>query len=326
VVAVRRLVRHNENMDPRDLEKWRQAASIACHVRNFVASQMKPGALLIDLSLAGHERIEALGGKPAFPLQISRNHIAAHYCAPIGDQTRLEAGDVVKVDCGVHVDGFVADTAMTVDLSEDGRNAPLLSAAREALETAITMARADLEVSKIGAEVERVIKGKGFKPVRNLTGHSVGRWIIHGGPQIPNVPSGRGKLRQDTCVAIEPFASTGTGLVTEAGDPHVFMCKKTMKKVRGADTKVIDRIRSFGGLPFGSRDLVHDLPFRAVADTLNRLMRVGTLMVYPPLVDKTGSLVAQFEHTMHVDEDGVEVLTATEDHLPRPVPQSQESP
>jgi methionyl aminopeptidase len=308
-------------MDPRDLEKWRQAASIACHVRNYVASQMRPGARLIDLSLRGHDRIAALGGKPAFPLQISRNHIAAHYCAFIGDETALAEGDVVKVDCGVHVDGFVADTAMTVDLSADGKHRSLLAAAKEALDAAIRVAGPDVDVTAIGREVESVIKSKGHQPVRNLTGHSVGRWIIHGGPQIPNVPTGRGKLRPDTCVAIEPFASTGTGLVSEVGDAHVFMCKKTVKRVRGADTQVMEAIRAFGGLPFGSRDLLADLPFRAVSTTLNCLMNAGYLMVYPPLCDREGSFVAQFEHTLYVGDDGVEVMTATEDHLPRRVPE-----
>ncbi|MBL8767476.1 MAG: type II methionyl aminopeptidase [Planctomycetes bacterium] len=306
-------------MNPQDLEKWRRAAAIACHVRKYVASLAKPGAKLIDIALAGHARIEELGGKPAFPLQMSRNHIAAHYCAWIGDPTTLQEGDVVKIDCGVHVDGFVADTAMTVDLSLDGRNRKLVEASQAALDAAIRVAGPDVDVIEIGREVERVIRSFGFSPVKNLTGHSVGRWIIHGPPQIPNVPVGRGKLRPGTCVAIEPFASTGAGIVKESGDAHVFMVRRDLKKAKGVDDGVYDAIRAFGGLPFGSRDLVAHLPFKAVSDSLNALSRDDQLMVYPPLCEKKGELVAQFEHTLLITDSGVEVLTASEDALRTPL-------
>lgn len=299
-------------MNSADLEKWRRAGAIAGHVRDTVAGLIRPGARLIDVSLAGHRRMEELGAKPAFPLQVSRNHIAAHYCAWVGDPTTFLEGDVVKVDCGVHVDGFVADTARTVDLSRDGRNQKLLDAAHGALDAAIRMARADLEVVEIGREVERVIKSFGFKPISNLTGHGVGRFIIHRAPQIPNVPSGRGKLQDDTCVAIEPFATDGHGHIKEDGDAHVFMAKKGAKRVKGADAAVSDSIQEFGGLPFGSRDLVARFPFKAVAEALNAYLRAGQLVVYPPLVEKPGALVAQFEHTLHVRGDGVEVLTRGE--------------
>lgn len=297
-------------MSASDLEKWREAAAIAAHTRDYVASMLEPGRKVIDLALAGHKRLAELGGVAAFPLQISRNHIAAHYCPYIGDPTVVEEGDVIKVDCGVHIDGFVADTAVTVDLSSDGRNAPLLRASREALENAIAMAGPEVDVVEIGREVERTIKSHGFVPVRNLTGHGVGRYIIHKAPQIPNVPVGRGTLKANTCVAIEPFATTGRGIVDEAGDPHVFMAKKGGKKIKGTDAAVLQAVRDFGGLPFGSRDLVQIFPYEVVAETLNAMARANQLMVFPPLVEKKGALVAQFEHTLRIHDDGVEVLTA----------------
>ncbi len=302
-------------MKPDELDRWRRAGAIACHVRNHVASLMKPGARLIDLALAGHKRMEELGGKPAFPLQMSRNHIAAHYCAFLGDTTELAEGDLCKLDVGVHVDGFVADTAMTVDLSNDGRHAKLVNAAREALDAAIAMLKPGLEVVEIGRVVEQKIRARGANPVKNLTGHSVGRWIIHGPPSVPNVPVGRGRIEKNTCIAIEPFATDGAGLVKEQGDAHVFMARKGMKKVQGTDPDVMEAIRAFNGLPFGSRDLVATLPFDAVAETLNALARVGFLAIYPPLCERAGTFVAQFEHTILVGPDQNEVLTASEDAL-----------
>ncbi|MFG0319902.1 MAG: type II methionyl aminopeptidase [Planctomycetota bacterium JB042] len=305
-------------MNSAELDTWREAAAIAGHVREYVASLMKPGAKLIDLSLEGHRRIEELGGKAAFPLQISVNHVAAHYCAYVGDESVLAENDLVKVDCGVHVDGYVADTARTVDLSKDGRHARFIAAAKGALDAAIAIAGPGVDVVDIGREVERVIRSQGLNPVRNLTGHGVGRWIIHRSPQIPNVPSGRGRLKAGTCVAIEPFATDGPGQIHEEGDAHVFMAKKTAKKVKGSDPAVLDAVRAFGGLPFGSRDLLLHHPYTAVADTLNALMRANQLMVYPPLCEKPGTFVAQFEHTVYVHDDGVEVLTANTEPSRKP--------
>lgn len=297
-------------MNPTDLSKWREAAAIAGHTRDYVASLLVPGTKLIDAALAGHKRIEELGGKPAFPLQLSRNHIAAHYCPFIGDPTTVADGDLIKVDCGVHVDGFVADTAVSVDVSTDGRHQKLLAASREALQAAIRVAGPDVDVNDIGRAVESVIRGHGYAPVRNLTGHGVGRYIIHRAPQIPNVPEGRGRLKADTCVAIEPFATDGSGIVREQGDPHVFIAKKSNKKLKGADAKVIDAVTAYNGLPFGSRDLVQLFPYPAVASTLNAMVRANLLVVYPPLVEKSGCFVAQFEHTLYISDSGVEVLTA----------------
>lgn len=296
-------------MHPADLNKFRQAAAIAAQVREFVAGRIVPGAKLIDVALAGHELIAELGGKPAFPLQISRNEIAAHYCPYIGDPTTFEEGDLVKTDVGVHVDGFVADTALSKDLSPDGRYSRHLDAAREALEAAIRTAGPGVEVVEIGRAVEQTIRSFGLRPVRNLTGHGIDRWCIHRSPQIPNVPSGRGTLKAGTLVAIEPFATDGEGIVLEKGDAHVFLAKKTTRKGKETDPQVLEAIRTYNGLPFGSRDLVQRFPYRAVAATLNALARADHLVVYPPLCEKPGRMVAQFEHTLYIGEDGVEVLT-----------------
>jgi methionyl aminopeptidase len=306
-------------MEREHLEKWRRAAAIAANVRDHVAGMLKPGVKLIDAALAGHKRIAEFGAKPAFPLQISRNHIAAHYCPYIGDPTTVEEGDLIKVDTGVHVDGFVADTAVTVDVSSDGRHKHLIAAAKEALAAAIRVAGPDVDVNTIGREVEKTIRGHGLQPVRNLTGHGVGRYIIHRAPQIPNVPNGRGTLKAGTCVAIEPFATDGGGLVREQGDPHVFMSKKGVRKMKGMDPKVLGDIENFGGLPFGSRCLVQSHPYEAVARTLNAMAMSGQLVVYPPLVERAGAFVAQFEHTLYIRDDGVEVLTAS-GAVPEPLP------
>ncbi|MFH0943876.1 MAG: type II methionyl aminopeptidase [Planctomycetota bacterium] len=301
-----------------DMQKVRDACAIAGHVRGLVASLIQPGARLIDVALAGHERIAEMGGRAAFPLQISRNEIAAHYCPYIGDPTEFEEGDVVKADIGVHVDGHMADTAVTVDLSADGRHENLLLAAKEALDAAISVAGPEVEVAEVGRAIHQAITARGLNPIRNLTGHGVDRWCIHKAPQIPNVPSGRGRLKANTFVAIEPFATDGEGMIEERGDAHVFMAKKSGKKARGAHPKVLAAISEFRGLPFGSRDLVQLFPLQQVADTLNAMNMAHQLISFPPLCEKKGRLVSQFEHTLHITDSGAEVLTAAARPWPDP--------
>ncbi|MBI4879819.1 MAG: type II methionyl aminopeptidase [Planctomycetes bacterium] len=296
-------------MNAADMKCWRAAGAIAARVRDYVVSLMRPGASLLEVSLEGHRLMEELGGRPAFPLQISRNSIAAHYCAHAGDQTVFAEGDLAKVDCGVHVDGFVADTAASADLSRDGRHAGLLAAAREALDAAVAAAGPGVEVVEIGRAVERAIQARGYQPIRNLTGHGVARWTVHEAPQIPNVSSGKGRLRAGSCVALEPFATDGGGSVSERGEAHVFMAKKVNRRIRGADPRVVEAIRAYNGLPFGSRDLVQRFPYKLVAETLNALARANRLVAFPPLCEKEGRFVSQFEHTIHVSADGVEILT-----------------
>ncbi len=136
------------------------------------------------------------GAERAFPTQSSRNHVAAHYCSSPDDEQVYEEGDCVKVDVGVHVDGYIADTACTVDLSTDKRWTPLIKSSEDALAAAIAHVEPDRPVGEIGAAIERTIMGAGFEPVRNLTGHGLARWKVHTAPQIPNYGErGGGRLQ-----------------------------------------------------------------------------------------------------------------------------------
>ena len=208
------------------------------------------------------------------------------------------------------IDGYVADTAATVDLSNDGRWSKLISASRDALASAIATVRDGVPVGEIGGAIERTILKAGYQPVRNLTGHGLGRWKVHTAPQIPNYAErGGGTLRQGMLFAIEPFATTVKGHIREAGKAEVFMMVRPPKKAKGLDKDVLKAIESWRGLPIARRYFQH-LDSAAVEDTLTKLAKQGSLMRYPPLVEEDGVMVAQTEHSLYLGPEGVEILTA----------------
>jgi methionyl aminopeptidase len=249
------------------------------------------------------------GAAPAFPAQTSRNYVTAHYCSPPGDEQVYEEGDCVKVDIGVHVDGWVADNACTVDLSEDGRWGDLIKASEEALNAAISMVGHGVAVADIGGKVEAAIQKRGFEPVRNLTGHGVSRWTVHCKPQIPSYREGNERLKEGMIIAIEPFASTGEGYIEERGKAEVFMLVRPPRNAKGLDKELLKAITSWNGLPIARR-YFNDFDPKVLEDTLNKLARQGSMIRFPPLVEAKGVMTSQTEHTMIVGKDGVEIITA----------------
>lgn len=297
-------------MDAEGLEKTRAAGRIAARCREWARTAVRPGVTLRSVLETIEAMIREGGGQPAFPAQTSRNEIAAHYCSPPDDETVYAVGDVVKVDLGVHVDGWIADTACTVDLSPDGRWQGLVAASADALAAAIATVGDGVAVGDVGGAVERTITRAGFEPVRNLTGHGLDRWKVHVAPQVPNYAErGVGRFRLGSVVAIEPFASTGKGFIHEAGKAEVFMLVRPPRTTKGVDKDVLKAIMSWRGLPIARRYFTA-FEREVVDDTLARLARQGSLVRYPPLVEQPGVMVSQTEHTLYIGPDGVEVLTA----------------
>jgi methionyl aminopeptidase len=292
-----------------DLNKFRAAARITAKARDFGLELIVPGARLLDVAEAVEDEIRRLGGKPAFPAQISMNHIAAHFCSPPDDDLAFKPGDVAKLDVGAHVDGYVGDSAGSVDLGGHGL---LVEASRLALKSAIQAIKPGVPISEVGHAVNAAITGMGFKPVANLTGHAVGIYQVHGEPQIPNVPErNRNVFMKGQVLAIEPFATTGKGVVRERGQPEIFSVRGRLKIKKGMDEEVIEAIAAFNGLPFARRNLAENLPLEKVNPTLAQLLKRGALHAYPPLTEAEGIHISQAEHTVYIGDE-VEVLTRAE--------------
>jgi methionyl aminopeptidase len=299
-------------VSPDVLEKLKQAGRIAAQVRDAGARRIVAGVRVRDVCVAVEEQIHRLGGSLAFPVQSSRNHVAAHYCPSPEDETVYADGDLAKLDIGVHVDGWVVDTAVTVNVGDREEGRPLVRAAEQALRAAIAALAPGVEVRDLSAAIEQTIASFGLRPVRNLCGHGVARWTVHGPPPIPNVPdASTTRLARHAVVAIEPFATDGLGLVKEEGGAEVFRLppgQEGRDPRADVDGPLLEAIHAFRGLPFARRQLAA-FPRDVLERGLAALLGEGRLTAYAPLAERSGRRVAQAEHTVYLGPDGVEVLT-----------------
>ncbi|MBI2657631.1 type II methionyl aminopeptidase [Candidatus Woesearchaeota archaeon] len=284
-----------------------KAGKISAEALEYGKSLIKKGNSLLDATELIEKKILELGGRPAFPVQFSCNEIAAHFCAEDDDKT-IFGEQVVSLDLGVHVDGAIGDNAYTIDLS--GRYDELVKAAQKALEEALKIINVGTELREIGKVINDTIRGYGYNPVRNLSGHGLNLYNIHDKPTIPNIDDGnKTKLQKGMAFAVEPFATTGSGVVVEKGLPAVFMLEHP-RNVRSPITReILGEIASYDGLPFGKRWLTRK--FGAKANfALRELIQLGMIRLFPPLVESSKGIVTQAEHSVLID-DGGEIIVLT---------------
>ncbi|PSQ33071.1 type II methionyl aminopeptidase [Halobacteriales archaeon SW_12_69_24] len=284
-------------------EKHREAGEILAEVRAEAADRVEVGASHLEVAADAEEHIRELGGEPAFPVNISIDHEAAH-ATPTPDDGATFGEEMVNLDVGVHVDGWLADTAITVDLSG---TPDLAEASEEALEAALDVVEAGVETGEIGAEIEAVVDGYGYNPVVNLTGHGLGHWEQHTEPNVPNRGVEQGvELEAGDVVAIEPFATDGGGKVNEGSHEEIYSLEREASvRNRQARAALEQIVEEFKTLPFARRWLETDRAEMA----LRRLGQNDVVHGYPVLQEQEGCLVSQSEHTVIVTEDGCEVTT-----------------
>lgn len=285
------------------LDKYREAGSLAAKLLREGSGCIRIGASYLELVESLEARVKEEGAELAFPLNLSLNEDAAHDTASAGDTRILARGDVVKLDLGVQIDGYIADTALTVDL---GNNALLVDASVQALEAAIREIKPGVPAGVLGHAIQKEIESRGYRPIANLTGHGLDHYVLHRAPTIYNIGISGGTILEEGMIfAIEPFASTGSGHVGEKTRREIY-AQISPKPVRiPSGRAVMDRIRERRGLPFAKRWLSD----RKMDLALPTLIRSGILHVYPVLADIPGSLVSQAEHTVIVTSDGCIVTT-----------------
>lgn len=286
-------------MDKETLNSYILAGKINWKALELGEKLIKPGESMIKILDAVEEFIKKEGAVPAFPAQISVNNVAAHFC-PSSDDVLIKEGDVVKLDVGVSVDGYIADSARTVDL---GDNKELLLSSKMALKKALATVKPGVELGEIGKEIQETISSYGFTPIKNLSGHGLGRFMIHSAPSIPNIATGsKIVLKENQVIAIEPFSTSGIGMVYEGGIPTVFSMDSDRPLRNPTARKMIIDIKKYNGLPFASRWLIPKYGFAATQLALKEMTIAGVLHAHPPLLEKGKGMVAQFEHSVIVRE------------------------
>jgi len=276
----------------------------------LVQSAVKPGVKFLEVcDLVKHE-VESRGGHLAFPTGIGVNQVTAHYAPQDGDESQFKEDDLVKVDFGTHVDGYITDTSLSVTLNPEYNL--LLEATQRALEAAIATARKETRTGEIGRVIHHEAARFGFKTIENLTGHTLDRYTVHAGKSIPNLyMPGMQDLKRGDVFAIEPFLTLGSaaGYVVDALSQTIFSVvarKKTgTPELDAFADRVWDERKT---LPFTPRWYSSEFGKNRLLGIVDRLVAKRILRAYPTLVEASGSPVAQFEHTMALDENGLTVL------------------
>ncbi len=295
-----------------NFENYIKAGKIASEVREYARTQDHTGRTLSEICNDVENEIIKKGGEPAFPVNVSLNDIAAHYTAVPNDPTVVKNTDVLKIDVGVHIDGYIADTAVTV--SFDSKYQDLIDIAQRALDEAIGIARSNTRVSDIGRIIEKTITKHGCKPIQNLSGHSLERYTIHAGQSIPNIWTiGHSfNLSVNNVYAIEPFVTTkdGQGVVYEGKVKNIFgITSRKRTKDQRADEFLEYLWNKFKTLPFALRWVVKDYEEKEALSLLETLLKKKNVHAYPILVEGSNRIVAQAEHTIIPQESNTITIT-----------------
>ena len=292
-------------MEEEILQKYLRAGKIAAEVREEARGFVKVGEKIVDIA----ERIERMiiekGASPAFPVNISINEVSAHYTPTRNDVRVIKEGDVVKIDVGVHVDGYIGDTALTLSFNKDFDD--LIKASDNALDEAMKLCRPEEKLSNVSSVIQETIEGFGFKPISNLTGHKLDRFDLHGDPHIPNVKFDSDyRLEEDHVFAVEPFATNGSGKIKESNEVLIFSLLQ-IKPVRNLEArKIIELASDLNGLPFAER-WIENLGFSLFKTrlALKELRTRDMLHDYPVLKEIANGIVSQSEHTVIIKDPPV---------------------
>ena len=308
------------------IEMYEKAGKIVSKVRKMAVDYVEEDMKVLDLVEFVEGNVKELGGLPAFPCNISINEVTAHYTSPLGDETLLKRGDLVKIDLGAHVDGYIADSAVSVLVGMDADSSPedsplseeeldlslnLIETSQEALESAISTVRDGATLGEIGTAIEDTINARGFNSVSNLTGHSMDQWILHAGLSIPNVREKNDhQVEEGDVLAIEPFVTNGVGRVVDMKETYIYKFIQERPLRMNQARKLLNTIEeNYRSLPFAGRWLVKDTPTPKFKMAMRKLISSRAVYPYHVLREKSNARVAQSEHTVMVEADGCKVLT-----------------
>jgi methionyl aminopeptidase len=293
------------------IDDYIKAGKIASEVREIARTKNWIGKTLYEICETVENEIKVRGGKCAFPVNTSLNELAAHYTAEPNDPKVLTDTDLIKIDLGVQINGFIADTA--VSISYDSEFDLLVKTAEESLKNAMSMVKEGVKSSDIGRAIEKTVKQNGFVPIANLSGHSLEQYTIHAGKSIPNIWSiGSFPLSTKEAYACEPFVTTsnGLGFVREGKIRNIFGLVSRKKTKNEKANKLLDHIwENFNMLPFALRWITKEIDEKESRPLLDELVKNKLVRAYPVLIEANEQHVAQAEHTFIPTPTGAIITT-----------------
>ena len=302
-----------------DIDKAKLAGKIAGKALIFGRSIIKPGASVVQSLDKIEEFIRDNGGEMAFPAQVAINDIAAHSCPLADDSSVFKNDDMMKLDLGVHIDGIIADNAITLIFEQDNDRYEefqnIRKASEEALYNVLKAVRPGATLGELGLIIQESIAQHDLSPIRNLSGHGLGKFSVHETPTIPNFNThDKTELAYNQLIAIEPFATDGNGMIFESSNTTLFSEIK-QQPVRSMITReILYDIKKFNKLPFTTRWLTKKHSLAKVHYAFKELKNLGILHEYPPLIEVKHGIVSQAEHTVIVKDKPI-ITTLRDEEL-----------
>jgi methionyl aminopeptidase len=293
------------------IEEYLKAGKIAGEVRENVRKKNWIGVTLEEICEYIESEIIKRGAKCAFPVNTSLNEIAAHYTAEPNDPKMVSDTDLIKIDLGAQINGYIADTAVTVNY--DPQYDSLVQAAEDALQNAMSMIKVGVKSKDVGRKIQNTIMDMGLKPIANLSGHSLDQYTIHAGKTVPNMWTiGSFSFSENEAFACEPFVTTkdGLGFVRNGKIKNIYALVSRKKTKDDEADKLVDYIwTNFNMLPFALRWLLKEWEEKDARKLLEFLIKKKVVHAYAILVEANGKTVAQAEHTFIPNQTGVTVTT-----------------
>jgi methionyl aminopeptidase len=294
-------------MENRELNNYKQAGEIAKQVTAYAKKLIKPDMPLLEIAQKIHKKIEELGADPAFPVNLSIDEIAAHYHPTLEDKTTAKG--LLKADIGIHINGFIADTAFSLDLTTNNRHKELIEASEQALNNSLKILSKNPTLHQIGETIQKTIEEKGFIPIVNLSGHSLSKYQVHAGITIPNYANNNDNKLEQGAYAIEPFATTGQGKVYEGPASNIYAITNKKNTRSPIARKILNYVwEKYQTLPFSLREIQEKFgPMSRLG--IKELEQADILHNFPQLIEISHKPVSQAEHTFIKSDKEIIITT-----------------
>lgn len=300
------------------IQDYIKAGKAVIGAKKLVRKLVQPGILLKNVADQGEEEIIKNGCELSFPINMSLNEIAAHFSPQIDDLSTIPDSGLLKIDIGAHYNGYIADSAFTINIDENPKFQNYVEAAQEALDAAIEIFNPGIKLYELGNVIEQKIKSRGLRPITNLGGHELKQFNLHAGPFIPNHKDvfHNQILKPGDAYACEPFATSGIGKVENGTQSYIYrFLKKLKKNIPYEQLSYMNKIEeNFKHLPFSPRWIEKKslIPKDKIKRTISSFVGKKILDKYPILIEKSREPVSQEEHTIILDMDGKRIVTTKE--------------